>query len=48
MAPAIVPAFFSGASERRLSAEGSSRLIDSRSANSPACSISQGLASGIV
>ncbi len=39
---------FSGASRSRLASVGSSRLIDSRSAKRPACSISQGLASGIV
>ena len=46
--PVIDAAFFSGAKRARLSADGSSMLIDRRSAKSPACSISQGLASGMV
>ena len=39
---------FSGASALRLSFDGSSRLIDSRSDHRPASSISHGLASGMV
>jgi hypothetical protein len=48
MAAWIESPSFSGASRPRLASVGSSRLMDRRSAHSPACSISHGLASGMV
>ncbi len=48
MAVLIEPPSFSGARALSEASLGSSMLIDNRSAQSPACSISHGLASGMV
>jgi hypothetical protein len=48
IADLMLVADFSGARRVSAASVGSSRLIDSRSAQRPACSISQGLASGMV